>query len=169
MLKVLNSADSAVLLGFELKNQSYFEQFVPPRPDGFLTLAGMEGAVSALIKEMASGQGWYFVLWRHGEIVGRFNFSKCSEGCFELGYRVGQSDAGKGLASSGLILALEHMKSKSNVRVIVAETTPNNKASIRVLQKCGFIRQGAGSGAAMLHGKKVDLIRFEFSWSSRSF
>lgn len=165
-LKRLCYPDIASLFAFEQKNQSYFERYVPPRPEGYLTLKGMGQAVANLENEMAHGKGAYFLLWQKGKLVGRINFSRCmapksDEGRrYELGYRIGAEQSGRGLASAGLKLALAWMKLNSDARVIEANAALNNIASVRVLEKCGFEPCGIVKEVRILNGSKVDLLSF---------
>lgn len=160
-LKVVLSRDCTDLLRFELENQKYFEQFVPPRPEGFLTKAGMARALDVLIAEMSVGGGAYYLLLQGGKIIGRYNFIVVGEGVAELGYRVAQNLTGRGVATRGLQMALGRAKGALNLSKITAETTLDNLGSIRVMEKCGFVQTGKKHGAAELHGQKVDLIGFE--------
>lgn len=162
-LRQIRIDDCAALLQFETENKSYFEQFVPPRPVGFLTELGMIEAVEALLGEMESGAGMYYLLWRGHKIVGRFNFSRCGTGVAELGYRIGANQTGKGMATLGLELALNAVKLSLARTRIVGETTPDNLASMRVMEKCGFVKSGVKRSAAVLHGRNVDLLGFEKS------
>ncbi len=83
------------------------------------------------------------------------------ENIADLGYRLGQSQTGRGIATQGLGVALDRAKTALNLSKITAETTLDNLGSIRVMEKCGFVRTGIKPAAAELHGKKVDLIGFE--------
>ena len=153
--------DCAKLLQFELSNQPYFEQFVPPRPDGFLSQRGMEKSVGQLIEEITCKTGAYYLLKRDQEIVGRFNFEVGKNGAANLGYRLGQNQTGQGLATLGLKMAITRARVDLNIEKIHAETTLDNLASIRVLEKCGFSRIGINISGGVLHDQKVDLVQFE--------
>lgn len=160
-LRPVAMKDSTKLLRFELTNQSYFEQFVPPRPEGFLSKSGMEKSVDQLIEEMTCQTGAYFLLWREQEIVGRFNFEMGKSGAANLGYRLGQNQTGQGLATQGLKKAIARACVDIGIEKVHAETTPDNLASIRVLEKCGFSRTGITIAGGILHGQKVDLVQFQ--------
>lgn len=161
-LHAVGKQDCGALLRFELTNQTYFEQFVPPRPVGFLTGTGMATAIDALVAEMSSGQGAYYLLWQDGAIIGRYNFTIADEKVADLGYRLAQSQTGKGVATQGLAMALNMAKTTLNLSKVIAETTPDNPGSIRVMEKSGFVRTGTKQGVAELHGQRVDLIGFEW-------
>lgn len=153
--------DCAELLQFELFNQSYFEQFVPPRPDGFLSQTGMEKFIRQLIDEMTCETGAYYLLRRGQEIIGRFNFELGKNGAANLGYRLGKNQIGQGLATQGLKLAIPLARVDLDIEKIHGETTLGNLASIRVMEKCGFSRTGINIAGGILHDQKVDLVQFQ--------
>ncbi|HHB82237.1 MAG TPA: N-acetyltransferase, partial [Devosia sp.] len=101
------------------------------------------------------------LLWQGGVVIGRYNFTLVDESVADLGYRLAQSQTGRGIATLGLGMALAKAKTALNLSRVIAQTTLNNLGSIRVMEKCGFVRTGTNQGAAELHGQKVDLIGFE--------
>ncbi len=167
-LETLSSQDCDDLLQFELENKAYFEQFVPPRKEGLLTDAGMARAVDILIGEMIAGSGAYYLLWQGDAVIGRFNFTLVGENVADLGYRLAQNQTGRGVATYGLGLALDEMKSRLKPTKIIAETTPDNVGSIRVMKKCGFVQTGIKHGVVELLGQKVDLLEFELELNFHS-
>jgi ribosomal-protein-alanine N-acetyltransferase len=62
----------------------------------------------------------------------------------EIGYSVLPEFQGEGLATEMVAGLVKWAKRQSEVRQIEAETTVDNKASIRVLEKNGFICAGVG-------------------------
>lgn len=56
-------------------------------------------------------------------------------GAPNVGYWIGREHWGKGLASRGLELLLQEVKT----RPLFAQAATSNLASLRVLQKCGFV------------------------------
>ena len=57
----------------------------------------------------------------------------------EIGYGVGTQHDGKGYATAGVRLMIAEAFAHPKIRELVATAKPDNLASIRVLQKCGFI------------------------------
>jgi RimJ/RimL family protein N-acetyltransferase len=62
----------------------------------------------------------------------------------EIGYSVLPEFRGEGLATEMVAGLVEWAKHQPAVRQIEAETAVDNEASIRVLEKTGFICTGAG-------------------------
>ncbi len=157
----ISRADILALLQFELENKSWFEQFTPARSAHFLTHAGMDEAVAALVAEMKEKKGAYYLAFVEGEICARVNFSCDGVGNAELGYRVGKDYVGHGIASYAIQNLLPEVKKLLDVTCLNAQTANNNPASIKVLENCGFNRIGIQRNAAQLHSKKIDLQLYE--------
>ncbi len=156
----VRSDDAPALLEFELSNKDWFERFVPPRPEGFLTPEGMVRAVDMLVAEMAAGEGAYYLAWAGETVVARFNFSRIDGEIADVGYRVGANNAGRGLATAQLKKAIERAAVQLRIKRFTAEASPSNPASIRVLVKCGFVRSGRIELRAKLNGVDIDLWQY---------
>ena len=69
----------------------------------------------------------------------------------EVGYWIGQAMWGKGIATA----ALTHFLEKIETRPLFARVAQDNVGSLRVLQKCGFVITGEGSGFAEARGAEI--------------
>lgn len=67
----------------------------------------------------------------------------------EIGYFIGETFWGKGIASEAVALLLEYIKKHFDVIRIYAEVFEHNKASMRVLQKNGFHLEGVREKAVV--------------------
>ena len=63
-------------------------------------------------------------------------------GIFELGYILGRADWGKGFVQEAATMALDHAFEAPGTRRVMADTDPENIASIRLLEKLGFRQEG---------------------------
>lgn len=105
-------------------------------------------------KEMLEGsltypdrREWY-ALWiielKDGTSVGNLCFKGLeTNGCAEIGYGVFETYQGRGYATEAVDAAVKWALKQSGVTRIEAETDPDNAASRRVLEKCGFIPTGS--------------------------
>lgn len=78
----------------------------------------------------------------------------------ELGYWIGEPFWGKGLMTAMVRLFVAEMFQRFNVWRIYAGVYSNNHASMRVLEKAGFKREGVLRKAAFKDGKVLDEVRF---------
>jgi [ribosomal protein S5]-alanine N-acetyltransferase len=88
----------------------------------------------------------YFICSVENEnIVGTFNISGIVRGYFQsayLGYEVFHPYQGKGYMSKGILLLLKEAFEKLNLHRLEANIQPENIASISLVSKSGFIKEG---------------------------
>jgi RimJ/RimL family protein N-acetyltransferase len=78
------------------------------------------------------------------EVVGLCSYRRPpSDGRVEIGYGIAQSCRGMGHATRAIAAIVSAARQDSDVRVVMAETSVNNPASARVLEKNGFERTGS--------------------------
>jgi RimJ/RimL family protein N-acetyltransferase len=70
----------------------------------------------------------------------------------EVGYWLGKEYWGKGIATRALAAFLRLISE----RPLGAHVAKDNAASLRVLQKCGFVITGAGAGFSPARGQQVE-------------
>jgi len=85
----------------------------------------------------------YAITRNGGELMGMIDlFRKTTDDDFELGYWVGKAFWGCGYATEAAAAVLEHARSSLNLSHIKAGAFTDNPASLRVLQKLGFVITG---------------------------
>lgn len=78
----------------------------------------------------------------------------------EIGYFIGEDYWGKGIATSAVALAVRYGFEEMDLRRIDAGVFDYNVGSMRVLEKCGFQKEGIARHAAFKLGKVLDEHRF---------
>ena len=100
-----------------------------------------------------TGDGWVTYYWiaQPGDevppiLVGSGGFMKKPDenGSVEIGYGVLAQFQGRGYATEAASALAGWALSQPEVSVVVAEALPENRASVRVLQKAGFNETGPG-------------------------
>lgn len=91
-------------------------------------------------------EGRYFLcLAETSEIIGTFNISEIVRGNFQsafLGYEIFFPHQGKGYMSKGLVLLLKEAFESLNLHRLEANIQPENIASIQLVSKAGFVKEG---------------------------
>jgi ribosomal-protein-alanine N-acetyltransferase len=80
-----------------------------------------------------------------GALLGGINFNEISRGPFQnaaLGYWIGAPFAGKGYMSAGLGLALRYGFENLALHRLEANIRPENAASLALVRRAGFRREG---------------------------
>jgi len=75
-------------------------------------------------------------------VLGRFNLYRLEDGTAELGYRVAQHVAGRGVATAAVQELCRLGAGQYGLRMLNAATTHDNVASQKVLTKAGFVPAG---------------------------
>lgn len=142
----LRADHAAAVLAFELANRAHFSASISDRGDEFFEQ--FTERHSALLAEQEAGIGVYYVLVADDDsILGRFNLYRFRDGTADLGYRVAQHVAGRGVATAAVgelcrLAAVDH-----GLRTLRAATSLGNAASQKVLAKAGFVPVGPADPA----------------------
>jgi [ribosomal protein S5]-alanine N-acetyltransferase len=142
-LERLRPDHEPAVLAFEQTNRAYFAESVSDRGDEFYEQFAER--FRALLAEQQRGDCVFHVLLDDDrKVVGRFNLYDLADGTAEVGYRVAEHVAGRGVATSALQelcrIAREHL----GLRTLRAGTSDENTASRAVLTKAGFVPTGPG-------------------------
>ncbi|MER7898196.1 GNAT family N-acetyltransferase [Streptomyces sp. NPDC096046] len=142
-LEPLRAGHADALLAFERENRAYFARTVPDRGDAFFTPEGFAARLGALLDEQhARVCRFHVVLGEDGEVIGRVNLVDLADGSAELGYRVGERAAGRGVATAAVAQVCRLAVTDYGLTSLTAVTTLDNPASLRVLARSGFTRVG---------------------------
>ncbi|KOU34690.1 GCN5 family acetyltransferase [Streptomyces sp. WM6368] len=129
------------LLAFERENRAYFAASVPDRGDRYF--ADFDQRHAALMAEQATGACFFHVLVDGaGEVLGRVNLVDVADGAAELGYRIAEKAAGRGLATAAVREARGLAVAQYGLTALRAVTTLDNPGSRAVLARTGFVPTG---------------------------
>lgn len=128
-----------LLLAFELENRTYFAASIPDRGDAYF--AGFDTRHRELLDEQAAGlHHFHIIADGDGSVLGRVNLVDVADGSAELGYRIAERAAGRGLATSAVRQVCALALAEYGLSVLRAETTLDNAGSQAVLARNGFVR-----------------------------
>lgn len=91
-----------------------------------------------------SGYGWVICRREDGRVMGTlslFHFHEQNDRA-EIGYALGRSFWGQGCMHEALTALVEFAFGDMGLRRLEADTDPRNAASIRALERLGFLREG---------------------------
>ncbi|MFJ6894081.1 GNAT family N-acetyltransferase [Streptomyces hokutonensis] len=141
-LQRLRADHAPAVLAFELANRAYFAASVSDRGDDYFER--FSDGYEALLAEQEAGVCAFHVLVdEDGSVLGRFNlFDIVEGGSADLGYRVAQHVAGRGVATATVEELCRLAATRHGLRTIRAATSDANIASQKVLAKAGFVPVG---------------------------
>ncbi len=140
-LQRLRAEHEAAVLAFEVANRAYFAASISDRGDAFFEQFAERHR--ALLAEQEAGDGAYYVLVAdNGEILGRFNLFLLGNGIANVGYRVAQHAAGRGMATAAVLELCRLAAARHGLHTLRAAVSDANAASRNVLDKAGFVPTG---------------------------
>ena len=95
-----------------------------------------------------------FIVEHHGRVIGK-------TGCWRLpdvGFILVRDAWGQGFASEALSAYLDRRRTIGEPGVITADVDPRNEASLRLLQRHGFVETGRATGTWNVGGESCDSI-----------
>ena len=145
-LQRLHADHAPGVLAFELANRAYFAASISDRGDEFYDQ--FTDRHGDLLAEQETGTGAFYVLVdEDGSVLGRFNLYRFQDGTAELGYRVAQHVAGRGMATATVRELCRLAAAQHGLRTLRAATSHGNTASQKVLAKAGFVPVGPADPA----------------------
>lgn len=140
-LQRLRAGHAPAVLIFEQANRAYFATYISDRGDAFFD--NFTDQYNVLLAEQEAGTCVFHVLVSDdGAVLGRFNLVDLEDGTAELGYRVAQQAAGRGLATATVQELCRLAAAQYGLRTLRAAATHDNIASQKVLAKAGFVPAG---------------------------
>lgn len=136
----LRTDHAAAVLDFERRNRAWFAASVPDRGDAYFAHFGERHA--ALLAEQAAGTCHFHVLVDEGRVVGRVNLVDVADGSADLGYRIAEEAAGRGLATAAVREVCALAAGDYGLTGLRAAAAEDNPASLAVLARTGFVRTG---------------------------
>ena len=151
-LQRLRAGHAPAVLAFERANRDYFAASISDRGEEFFDQFADQHRI--LLEEQETGIGAYYLLVDDDDsVLGRFNLFFAGDVTANLGYRVAQHAAGRGVATSTVRELCRLASERHGLRTLRAATSHANIASQRVLVKAGFAPVGP-AGPADLGGKE---------------
>ncbi|MBD8878007.1 GNAT family N-acetyltransferase [Roseibium polysiphoniae] len=147
------------------ESRTFLSPWEPIWPADDLTKAGFRRRLRRYARDRRDGRSQPFLLFcaRTDEILGGLTLSNIRRGvsqCVTLGYWMGAAHAGKGHMSAAVSAILPFCFNDLGLHRIEAACLPSNEASIRLLQKAGFEREGYARNYLLINGTWQDHILF---------
>ncbi|WP_312871141.1 GNAT family N-acetyltransferase [Streptomyces lonarensis] len=140
-LERLRADHADAVLAFERENRAWFSRLVPDRGDAYF--AEFAARHARLLRDQDAGSDHFHVLLdTGGAVVGRFNLVDVADGRAELGFRVAERVAGRGVATHGVRRVCRAAREEYGLTGVRAAAALRNTGSRRVLERTGFTAVG---------------------------
>lgn len=110
---------------------------------------------------------------RGEEFVGTVSAMNASWGMgyIEIGYMIGEEFQGRGYGTSAVALLVEKIFHETTLHRIYALVSVENVASLRLLERLGFTREGVMREHYLIQGRRVDEVMYGLlrrEWDARA-
>lgn len=105
-----------------------------------------------------------FVIELDGRVIGKAGFYAMSD----VGYILHPDVWGQGLAAEAVGAAIDHVLRTREVETLTADVDPENTASIRLLERLGFVRTGSAERTWNVSGEWKDSLYYALSRLDRA-
>ena len=107
-----------------------------------------------------------FVIERDGHVIGKAGFWKLPE----VGYILHADHWGQGLAGEAVTAAIDHVFATRDIDDLTADVDPDNAASIRLLERLGWVKTGFAERTWHVGGEWKNSLYYGLSradWGAR--
>ena len=136
-------------------------RFVPD--EVFETVEDAADTVGFLMGVYENGDGplVYPVLLKDGTYIGYVQAVPFDDGTWEIGYHIGGNFTKQGYASEAVKAFLPVIMKQIGITEIAGICLADNKASVKVMERCGFVKEFEGLGP--YQGEERPICRFSFT------
>ncbi len=147
------------------ESRVFLEPWEPIWPDDDLKRSAFRRRIRRYSHEMRNDIGYPFFVYRASDrvLVGGITLNNVRRGVAQagsLGYWVGASHAHKGYMSHALTALLPFAHGTLRIKRIEAACLPHNTASVRLLEKVGFRREGLARQYLCIAGEWQDHLLY---------
>ena len=147
MLRVPSFGDYAQWARLREASRAFLAPWEPVWPPDDLTKLSFRRRIRRYQREIRSGSGYPFLIFTPdgATLLGGLTLAHIQRGVTQsavLGYWMGEAHAGKGIMTAAVRAAVDFAFDTLHLNRVEAACLPHNAASIRLLEKVGFTREG---------------------------
>jgi ribosomal-protein-alanine N-acetyltransferase len=146
-------------------SRAFLTPWEPIWPSDDLTRTGFRRRLRRYADDILEDKAYPFVVIREqdGALIGGVTLANVRRGIVQsgtIGYWIGQPYAGRGYMTASLRVLLPTLFGELNLHRVEAACIPTNTPSVRVLEKCGFAREGLARRYLCINGVWQDHYLF---------
>lgn len=172
-LRMPESRDFAQWSSLRAESRDHLAPWEPQWAADELTRAAFRRRLRRYQWEMQEDLGYAFLIFRRDDdaLLGGITLSNVRRGVSQaaaIGYWMGLPHAGQGYMTDAVRTVTTYVFDTLALHRLEAACIPSNGASIRVLQACGFVREGLARQYLKINGAWQDHMLFALLASDRS-
>jgi len=146
-LRILTEEDAAVFTEMVVRNKEYWTVFEPRHDASYYTVGMQREKIRESLYQMRDRREYNFGIFdsETSRIVGQISLYSIKRLPFSsgfVGYSIDHSSAGRGIGTEALALITAFAFETAGLHRVEAYVSPRNTASIRVLEKADYLREG---------------------------
>jgi len=145
-------------------SRAFLVPWEPTWPGDDLTRAGFRRRLRRSHQEIANDEAYPFLIFRdNGVLVGGLTLGQIRRSVVQsgtLGYWIGAPHARQGLMTAAVRAIIGYGFTTLRLHRIEASCLPNNRASIRLLERTGFTKEGYARAYLRINGAWQDHLLF---------
>lgn len=163
---------AAPLAAYYRRNRDFLRPFEPPREEDFFTEAHQRGILRREAEEAEQNTSRRFYLQLPDQpdcIIGMAGLNNIVWGAFRsafLGYKLDGELTGRGYMTEAVAAVTDFAFTQLRLHRIEANVMPRNRASLRVLEKNGYVNEGLSRYYLNINGvweDHVHMVRINFA------
>ncbi len=143
-IRLIRPRDARVLQQQLLENRSWLRRWEATSPDGPVSF-DMRLSIRRLLQQHREGAGVPYVMEYEGQVAGQLNVWGIARGSLAsatIGYWIAEEFAGRNVTPISVALATDICFRELNLHRVEICIRPENRASLRVVEKLGFRYEG---------------------------
>ncbi|MDI2588543.1 GNAT family protein [Psychrobacillus sp. NEAU-3TGS] len=160
-LRLYKTSDVRELTNLHIRNREFFQRVSPLLTEAFYTEEHQKIRIEQALKKTDEGQLYAFGIFLKttDKLIGDISLNQIVRGdlqsCY-TGFTLDKEYNGKGYTTEALQLVVDFAFRELKLHRIEAGAMPDNTASIRVLEKGGFKKEGIAKENLKINGKWTD-------------
>ena len=144
-IEKLNLNHVQLRVDYYSSNQKHLEIWHPTTPEGFYTFKYQKNKVKENLILINDGKSMHFVMLNKSRthMLGHCNYTKINKKKCWLGYSISKKFEGKNLMYEALKITNSYMFDNFKIKEIKAGILPNNKRSLKLIDRLNFKYIGA--------------------------
>lgn len=157
ILRLPELEEAIAMAEFASKNRAYLIPFEPLQPDYYYGPEYWHDKILQLQEGFQADTSCCLNLYlkETGQLLGMVNYSNIVRGAFHscfLGFKIAENMQGQGLMTEAIKASIGYVFDTLNLHRISANYMPRNERSARVLEKCGFQKEGIAEDYLRING-----------------
>lgn len=165
ILRQITTDESSLFQDYLRRNRDFLFKWEPVRGEEYYSQDNIKKLIEDELTLLNKGTAINYYISYMGEerIIGKISFSNIIYGPFlscYLGYKLDKDEVNRGVMTEALGEAVDNLFQEYKLHRIEANILPRNSASIRVVEKLGFVNEGLSRKYLKINGVWEDHIHY---------